>query len=241
MLTVRHRSVKLDSMNVERMDELARRADRHAALSDVMRLAVVDELSLGDRSPGELQAALGLTSNLMAHHLKVLERAGIVARRRSEGDRRRTYLTLCDRSVVELPSAGIEASRVLFVCTANSARSQLAAALWSTVTDVPVASAGTRPAARVAAGAEAVALRHDLRLLGDGPVSFAEAVRDRDLVVAVCDNAYEDLGDVIDVHWSIPDPVAAGDDRAFDDAYAEISRRIAVLEPCLSAGACRRS
>ena len=33
-------------------------------------------------------------SNLLAHHVKVLERAGVVTRHRSEGDRRRTYLTL---------------------------------------------------------------------------------------------------------------------------------------------------
>lgn len=217
------------------MDELSRRADRHAALSDVMRLAVVDELSLGDRSPGELQADLGLPSNLMAHHLKVLEQADIVGRRRSEGDRRRTYLTLTDRSVVEMPTTTIEADRVLFVCTANSARSQLAAALWAQVTDVPVASAGTQPAEQVAAGAQTVASRHDLPLLGDGPLSFASSVRDRDLVVAVCDNAYEDLGDVIDVHWSIPDPVRVGNEKAFDDVFVELSRRVAVLAPRLAA------
>lgn len=190
---------------------------------------MVDELSLGDRSPGELQADLGLSSNLMAHHLKVLEEAGIVTRRRSEGDRRRSYVTLSDRSAVEVPATAIEADRVLFVCTANSARSQLAAALWAQATDVPVASAGTQPAERVAAGALAAADRHDLRLLGDGPVSFAAAVRGRDLVVAVCDNAYEDLGDLIDVHWSIPDPVRVGNDDAFNDVFDELGRRVAVL------------
>lgn len=221
-------------MNTERLRELGARAGWHAALADVMRLAAVDELSLGDKSPGELQAALGLPSNLMSHHLKVLEEAGIVARRRSEGDRRRTYLTLTDRSVIQTPEAAIDADRVVFVCTANSARSQLAAAMWAQTTDIPVASAGTQPAERIATGAQRVAERHDLRLLSEAPRLFANVAGDRDLVVAVCDNAYEDLGDVIDVHWSIPDPVRTGDVQAFDDAYAELSRRVAILAPRLT-------
>lgn len=198
-----------------------------------MRLAVVDELCLGDKSPGELQAVLGLPSNLMSHHLKVLEEAGIIARHRSEGDRRRNYLTLADRSVCVDTSTEIDADRVVFVCTANSARSQLAAAMWATCTDVPVASAGTKPAEHVAAGARAVADRHKLRLLTDVPQLFADVVEERDLVVAVCDNAYEELGQAIDVHWSVADPVRSGDTHAFDEAYLDLSRRVAALAPLL--------
>jgi protein-tyrosine-phosphatase len=220
-------------MNIERPG-LAARARRHAALADVARLAVVDALALGDRSPGELQLALDLPSNLMAHHLKVLEAAGIVTRRRSEGDRRRTYLTLTDRTAVEHVPASIDADRVVFVCTANSARSQLAAAMWAGVSDVPAASAGTQPAETVAPGAVAAAERHDLRFLGGDPRPFAGLATERDLVVAVCDNAYEDLGRAIDLHWSVPDPVRAGNDEAFDAAYDELDRRVAVLAPCLT-------
>ena len=162
-------------MNTER-SALEVRARRHAALADVARLAVVDALALGDRSPGELQVALDLPSNLMSHHLKVLDAAGIVTRRRSEGDRRRTYLTLADAAAVEHVPDSIGADRVVFVCTANSARSQLAAALWADLSDVPAVSAGTRPAERVAPGAVGAAERHDLRLLGDEPQPFAERV-----------------------------------------------------------------
>lgn len=209
--------------------DLPARARRHAALADVARLAVVDALALGDRSPGELQAALDLPSNLMAHHLKVLEEAGILTRRRSEGDRRRTYLTLTDRAAVDDAPTPVDADRVVFVCTANSARSQLAAAMWAGISDVPGTSAGTAPADRVAPGAVATAERHDLRLAGDAPRPFAGLAGDGDLVVAVCDNAYEELGVAVDLHWSVPDPVRAGSDDAFDAAYDELDRRVTVL------------
>ena len=103
------------------------RAARHAALADPARLRVVDALALGDRSPRELGERLGLASNLLAHHLKVLETSGLVERRRSEGDGRRSYVRLVtDAMPTEASDLDIRVPRVLFVCTANSARSQLA-------------------------------------------------------------------------------------------------------------------
>ena len=212
------------------------RAARHAALADVARLAVVDELALGDRSPSELQKVVDLPSNLLAHHLKVLEDAGLVTRHRSEGDRRRTYLTLLDSSLVEHPAAtGQRVGRVLFVCTANSARSQLASALWGRMSDVPVASAGTHPAEHIADGAKAVAKRRSLKLVGSRPALLSEVTSADDFVVAVCDNAYEALGPAAALHWSVPDPVPHGDDAAFDRAYTELERRVTVLAPRLIA------
>src|SRR5579862_7215453 len=81
-------------MNTEQFSGLARRAAVHAALSDPSRLRITDTLLAGDASPSELAALLGMPSNLLAHHLHVLEQAGVITRRRSEGDRRRTYLQL---------------------------------------------------------------------------------------------------------------------------------------------------
>ena len=215
---------------------MAQRAARHAALADPARLAVVDELAVSDRSPSELQARLGLASNLLAHHVRVLEDVGIVGRRRSEGDRRRTYLTLADPTAAETAPAPLDADRVLFVCSANSARSQLAAALWTELSDVPVASAGTRPADEVAPGARSVADRRGLALLDGGPRALADvSPAPTDLVVAVCDHAYEELGDVVAVHWSVPDPVRVGDATAFDAAYIDIRRRVEDLAPRLIA------
>src|SRR5579859_7753259 len=75
-------------MSAELSFELARRAAVHAALADPARLQITDTLLAGDASPSELAALLGLPSNLLAHHLHVLEQAGVITRR-SKGDRRR--------------------------------------------------------------------------------------------------------------------------------------------------------
>lgn len=63
---------------------LRARARIHAALGDPARLAVVDALTLGDASPGEIAHDLGMPTNLVAHHVKVLSEAGLVVRGRSE-------------------------------------------------------------------------------------------------------------------------------------------------------------
>jgi protein-tyrosine-phosphatase len=124
--------------------------------------------------------------------------------------------------------------RVLFVCTANSARSQLALALWRRTSRLGAASAGTHPGSAVAPGALAVAARHELSLGDAAPRLLADVQREGDLVVTVCDNAHEEIGAVADLHWSVPDPVRAGDDAAFDAAFDEISRRVEDLAPRLS-------
>ncbi len=209
----------------------------HAALADPARLAIVDALVWGDRSPSELQRQLGLPSNLMAHHLKALEAAGLVTRHRSEGDRRRTYLRLVREAlngVHPLPADAGDAARIVFVCTANSARSQLAAALWRRSSIVPAASAGTHPAERAAPGAVAAARRHHLPLRPHRPRAFHDVATVDDLLVTVCDNAHEELTDRTTLHWSVPDPVAVGTDAAFDAAFDEITSRIAGLAPLLT-------
>lgn len=219
-------------MNTEWQAEIERRAALHAVLSDPGRLAVVELLSLGDRSPSELSADLGMASNLVAHHVGVLVGHGLVSRRRSEGDRRRTYLHLTpDAAIVPSGWTMPRPRRVLFVCTANSARSHLAAALWHRTSRITAASAGTRPAAAVAPGALAAAARHDLPLPDVKPRLFSDVRREGDLVVTVCDNAHEEIGAAADLHWSVPDPVATADDAAFDAAFEEIARRVEDLAP----------
>ncbi len=217
---------------------LRERARVHAALGDPARLAIVDALCLGDASPGEIARDLKLATNLVAHHVRVLQDAGLVERTRSEADRRRTYLRLRPEALALLaPPRLPDAARVVFVCTHNSARSQLAAALWADRTHRPAASAGTHPAARVHPRAVRVAHRHGLRLDPTGTAHVADVVTDADLVIAVCDNAHEDLTGAVRprLHWSVPDPVRAGTDAAFEAAYTDLAGRIDRLAPILTA------
>jgi protein-tyrosine-phosphatase/DNA-binding transcriptional ArsR family regulator len=204
----------------------------HHALGDPSRLAIVDALALGEMSPSELQSVLDLPSNLLAHHVRVLDRAGILTRTRSEGDRRRTYLGLVPGVLEALDTvAGREAARVVFVCTHNSARSQLAAALWNSRAAVPATSAGTHPAPAVHPGAVAAARRHRVPLAPSVPRHAADVVRDGDLVVTVCDAAHEERPG--DAHWSVADPSRTGDDTAFDRALTDLARRVSRLAPAV--------
>jgi ArsR family transcriptional regulator, arsenate/arsenite/antimonite-responsive transcriptional repressor / arsenate reductase (thioredoxin) len=209
------------------------RAARHAALGDVFRLAIVDELGISDRASIELQARLGIGSNLLAHHLDVLEAAGLVSRSRSSGDGRRRYLRLRRDALTDLvPGRRLVAQPALFVCTANSARSQLAAALWQQRLDAPAESAGTHPVDAVHPGAIAAARRAGLDLSDARPRRLTN-VRAGRMVVTVCDRAHEELGPRRDwLHWSIPDPVPAATRHAFDATVAELRDRIdAYVEP----------
>ena len=236
------------------ISDLERRARMYAALGEPSRLAIVDRLFLADAAPGDLGRGLHISTNLVAHHLGVMEEAGLIRRLRSEGDRRRTYVRLrLDDPLVRAfandaeqsaatriqaipgPSELTSASRVVFVCTHNSARSQLASAVWKGVSATPTASAGTHPADRVHPRAVALGRRHGLRLARAMPAHTDEVLGKNDLVVAVCDNAHEELGteETADarprLHWSVPDPVRIDTDEAFEAAYQDIAVRVSRL------------
>lgn len=219
------------------MEELLLRARRHAALGDVHRLAIVDALQLGDRTPSELCQLTGLGSNLLAFHLDVLEETGLVARRRSLGDARRRYVTRCDVDVDGAPPAPVRRpASVLFVCSRNAARSQLAAALWRDRSGTPAASAGARPAERVHPLAVEVARRRGLDLGHARPRGYDDLDHRPDLVVSVCDRARE-AGipfEAPHLHWSVPDPSNGGVD-AFEEACDDLARRVDRLVRAVSA------
>lgn len=174
--------------------------------------------------------ALGLSSNLLAHHLDVLERVGIVVRGRSSGDGRRRYVHLITDAFADLvPRASVGAGAALFICTANSARSQLAAALWTSITGVIATSAGTHPTDRVHPRAADAARRAGLDLAGATP-RLLGSTDSAALVVTVCDRAHEELHPGPGwLHWSIPDPVADGTRAAFDRTVDELTARITAL------------
>jgi ArsR family transcriptional regulator, arsenate/arsenite/antimonite-responsive transcriptional repressor / arsenate reductase (thioredoxin) len=216
------------------------RARVHTALGDPARLVIVDTLILGDAAPGELAQVLAMSTNLVAHHLKVLEDTGLIVRRPSEGDRRRTYIRLVPQTLAALrPPSLRPVRRVVFVCTHNSARSQLATALWANQSPIPATSAGTKPAPRVHPRAIRVARRHGLAIDATGTAHIDDVIRPDDFVIAVCDNAHEHLpADARpSLHWSVPDPAPVDTDAAFEAAYADIATRIDRLAPVLTPGA----
>jgi protein-tyrosine-phosphatase len=210
---------------------LEARAAVHRALGDPHRLAIVDALRLSDHTPGELATLTGIGSNLVAFHLAVLEDADLVARTPSQGDARRRYVRLQSRALATLlPATGTPAEDVLFVCTHNAARSQLAAALWERVTGRPARSAGSEPRDRVHPLAIAEAARHGIDLSAAAPRGYDDVTHAPDLVVSVCDRAHEaglPFG-VPALHWSVPDPIDGGPED-FAAAYAELAARIEVL------------
>ena len=209
------------------------RAARLAALADPVRLAMVDALAVSDLAPVELRQRVGVESNLLAHHLDVLETAGLVHRSRSSGDGRRRYVRLIRAALGDLlPGGQVEPDAVLFVCTHNSARSQLAAAVWNDLAGGPAASAGTHPAARVHPGAVAAARRAGLDLRDARPRTLDGVVLP-ELVVTVCDRAHEELAPAAEAgewwHWSIADPVPDGRAAAFDAVVDELRTRITAV------------
>jgi protein-tyrosine-phosphatase len=209
--------------------DLSERARVHAALGDAHRLRVVDHLFLGDATFQELVEATGVRGNLVAHHLDVLEAAGLIERRTSDGDRRRRYISLRhDRLDGLAPVAVIPAGPVLFVCTHNSARSQFAAALWRARTGGDAESAGSEPAPSVHPRAVESAKGWGVDLSGAVPKGYDSLDTAPELVVSVCDRARESglPADAPALHWSIPDPVAAADPGAFRSAFRTIAGRI---------------
>ncbi len=129
---------------------------------------------------------------------------------------------------------------VLFLCTGNSARSQIAEALLTTRGRgrFRVGSAGTKPAARVNPGAVQILAEHGIDWTGRRPKTIDE-VQDEpwDLVITVCDNAKETCpvfpGHPAFAHWGMPDPADVEDDvaraRAFRDTLLVLGRRIDLL------------
>lgn len=127
--------------------------------------------------------------------------------------------------------------RVLVLCTGNSARSQIAEALFATrgAGRVHAESAGSRPAARVNPYAVEVLAAHGIPWEGRTPQHVdAVAGAPFDLVVTVCDNARDACpyfpGAAAQVHWGLPDPAdeTTPDDarRAFAATYDALAARV---------------
>jgi arsenate reductase len=128
-------------------------------------------------------------------------------------------------------------TRVLFLCTGNSARSVLAEALLKQMggSDFEVYSAGTDPK-----GINPYTLRVLAQEHIDGSQFHSKNMneflgRDFDYVITVCDDAAERCpvfpGDPQRIHWSFPDPAKVeGEDvvklAAFQETLRGLRRRI---------------
>jgi protein-tyrosine-phosphatase/DNA-binding transcriptional ArsR family regulator len=223
----------------------------HAAAHPV-RWRLLSELARGDRQVHELTALLGQRQSLISYHLGRLRKAELVRTRRSTADGRDTYYLLdLARCAGLLAAAGgalhpalrltrppallPAGARVLFLCTGNSARSQMAEALLRLRSGggIEAFSAGSRPKPLHAYAVEAMT-SYGVDLSAHRPKHLEEFTARRfDLVVTLCDRVREacpEFPGAAGTHWSIPDPSADPAGRAaFDRVAAELDERIGFL------------
>ena len=228
-----------------------------------VRWRLLSELSYSDRRVGELCARLGLPQSLVSYHLGRLRTERVVSRRRSAADGRDSYYVLelarCGELLASAGNAlhpglrlapGAPArrtrprrrsrTRVLFLCTGNSARSQIAEALTERLSGgaVEAFSAGSHPKP-VHPNAVRVLSRRGIDITGRRSKHLDEFAGVRfDYVVSLCDRVREvcpefpgrpDL-----IHWSVPDPGREGNTNretypAFERTAAELATRVAFL------------
>jgi protein-tyrosine-phosphatase/DNA-binding transcriptional ArsR family regulator len=218
-----------------------------------IRWRLLTELSRSDRRVGELCAVVGEPQNLVSYHLRQLREGGVVRSRRSAADGRDTYyaldLTACGALLTSTATAlhpglapagerrGHAGKRVLFLCTGNSGRSQIAEALAEQLSGgaVAAASAGSHPKPLHPAAVRAMRAR-GIDIEGRRSKHLEEFASARfDAVVSLCDKVREVCpefpGAPDTIHWSIPDPAREpGDpDAAFERVAAELTERIGFL------------
>ena len=126
---------------------------------------------------------------------------------------------------------------ILFLCVANSARSQMAEGIARHLAPdgVTVSSAGSEPAT-VRAQALAVLGEIGIDISAHYSKGVDEVARPVDAVVTLCEEEVCPawLGDTHRVHWSLPDPAAAAGSPerqldAFRAVRDELRRRLAVV------------
>jgi ArsR family transcriptional regulator, arsenate/arsenite/antimonite-responsive transcriptional repressor / arsenate reductase (thioredoxin) len=235
-------------------------------MADPHRWRLVTELAHSDRRVNELTRLVGDAQNLVSYHLRELRDAGLVSSRRSSFDGRDTYyrleLTRCCEllntvSVALNPgletrvrTLGVEdrrkgTPRVLFMCTGNSARSQMAEVLLEHLSDhtIQARSAGSHPKPLHPDAIRVMAAR-GLDISGRTSKHLSRFTRTRfDRVITLCDKVREICpefpGAPTAVHWSMADPAAGGspDEEtypAFERTATELEHRIGYLIPRLS-------
>jgi len=208
----------------------------------------------------ELTGLVGEPQNLVSYHLGKLRDARLVSARRSSADRRDAYYAVDLSRIAGLLSAaggalhpglrlapsvpdvaGLGALKVLFLCTGNSARSQMAEALLRARSGgvVEAYSAGSHPKPMHPNAVRVMREEHGLDLTAQISKHLDVFADQRfDWVISLCDRVREVCpefpGHPEMIHWSIPNPVAgdADDDATyplFQQTAAELAARIEFL------------
>jgi ArsR family transcriptional regulator, arsenate/arsenite/antimonite-responsive transcriptional repressor / arsenate reductase (thioredoxin) len=218
-----------------------------------VRWALLCELARSDARVRELAAVVGERQSLVSYHLGRLRSSGLVATRRSAFDGRDTYyrvdLARCGALFAETgaalhpalrlvappapprPAAG--RVRVLFLCTGNSARSQIAEAVLRQLAPdwTEACSAGSRPKN---VHPEAIRTMRERGIdIGAARTKHLSVFADHrfDHVISLCDRVREVCPEFPDrpdtAHWSVPDPATQPDpEAAFARTADELTERI---------------
>jgi protein-tyrosine-phosphatase/DNA-binding transcriptional ArsR family regulator len=243
-----------------------------------VRWRLLRELAQSDRAVRELIRLVGEPQSLVSYHLRLLRDGGLVFARQSAADRRDTYyaidLAACQAQAGAAgqalhPGIGLapvspatkgdrrrarsrRPPRVLFLCTGNSARSQIAEALLTHMSPVPIEarSAGSSPKP-LHPNAVRVMKKRGIDISANRTKHLDELIAQRfDFVITLCDRVREVCPEFPQhprlVHWSVPDPALDGpDDRtsypAFERTATELESRIGFLLHLLDEPSIRRS
>ena len=232
-----------------------------------LRWQLLSELARSDRRVGELCELAGRRQSLVSYHLRQLRDGELVSVRRSSADGRDTYYLLdLARCGELLASAGVALhpalaptapqrvepksaptpAHVLFLCTGNSARSQMAEALCERLSHgtVRAVSAGSHPK-ELHPSAVHVMRGRGIDISGRRTKHLSEfADRRFDHVISLCDRVREVCPDFPGgpemIHWSVPDPARepAPDGETllpFERTAAELETRIGFLIETINA------
>jgi protein-tyrosine-phosphatase/DNA-binding transcriptional ArsR family regulator len=204
-----------------------------------VRWQLLNELARSDRPVRELTALIGQQQSLTSYHLGLLRAGGLVSTRQSSADKRDTYYSLdlaaCRELLAEagaslhpglrlVPPAPPSAAsdrwptqpdiRVLFLCTGNSGRSQVAEAFLEHLggPGVEAVSAGSHPKP-VHPNAVRVMREHGIDISDRRSKNLSEFTEQPfDYVISLCDRVREVCpdfpGSPAVAHWSMPDPAA---------------------------------
>jgi ArsR family transcriptional regulator, arsenate/arsenite/antimonite-responsive transcriptional repressor / arsenate reductase (thioredoxin) len=226
-----------------------------------VRWRLLSELARSDRRVGELCTLAARRQSLVSYHLRQLRDGGLVSMRRSAADGRDSYYALdlarCGELLMGAGIAlhpGLSSSprprvaaelgsalpRVLFLCTGNSARSQIAEVLCEQLSGgaVSAASGGSHPKP-LHPNAVRVMRKRGVDISGRRPKHLGEFAAERfDYVISLCDRVREVCPEFPGapelIHWSIPDPAREpGSDEetlpAFERTATELYTRIGFL------------